>query len=120
MGEQRKAVFWIPLLLAVAFLCFGLGLPTLGISLPMWLTEATVALGLVLIVCAGVLAYRQRPPAGSPAMGGEGGKASAKGTDSYAKGGRGGNAGSGSGGAGGTANARGKRSAAEGGEGGRG
>lgn len=116
---SRNATIWIPTLLGVVFLIFGVAAPEVWKALPDWARPAAIVVAVLLWGFAIVLAYRR---SGSDGLfrGGRGGSAMAKGDESRATGGRGGDAGKGDGGRGGAAIAKGRRSVAKGGDGGRG
>jgi hypothetical protein len=97
-----SSIFWVPLLLSVAFLIFSLALPELGIGVPYWLRIVSIVLAVGLLACAGYAAYRaagvgrsRENPIGN---GGSGGAARVLGDQSSAHGGEGGRGGLGSGG----------------------
>ena len=106
--------FWIPLALAGATLFASYDM-TNSLS-PVAITTCRASAALLVIV-AGVLAYRARS-LGRRLRGGTGGHATVVGDGSQALGGRGGDAQSGLGGSGGNAVVRGNDSIARGGDGG--
>jgi hypothetical protein len=118
MSSNKITIYWVPLLLAAAFLILGALLPKYVDGLPSWVRVGAIALAVVLILSTGVLAYLQK--SSEPPQGGRGGNAKAYGDSNEALGGRGGDAGQGFGGDGGRAIAKGRRSVAKGGEGGKG
>ncbi len=121
MSDRRSVTptFWIPLLLGIATVALGLGLPTMGINLPVGSSVVAVALAVLLIIWAGILAYRARAQTDTLG-GGRGGHAWVEGNFSRAIGGRGGEAVKHAGGTGGNASVRGNNSTAKGGDGGTG
>ena len=121
MSDHQNSTFWIPSLLAVAFLIFGLGIPELGIQLPEHSTEGALAIAVLFVIWAGYLAYQSSAKsAGQLTGGGLGGSASVVGNHSTATGGDGGSTVARAGGAGGSASVSGNNSSARGGRGGNG
>jgi hypothetical protein len=115
MAKHPFGTFWIPLLISAAFLLVGFGLPALSIPLSRTIVATCIAVAVLMVILAGVLAYRTQSSGG----GGSGGSAKVEGNDSSATGGRGGdNRSGGGGGAGGNASVRGNMSTAKGGDGG--
>lgn len=109
--------FVVPLLLGIASLALGWGLPTLGIDLPTWSGAAAVIFALGCILVAAYRALQASDPTSTEA-GGAGGNATVLGDESTAKGGDGGRGRTGRGGRGGNAEVLGDRSSAVGGKGG--
>ncbi len=121
MAANRISTFWIPLVLSIAFLLFGLAIPAMKIEVPAQSANVAFAIAALLVVLAYILSRRDHAAHPGPVVGGgAGGEASVVGNDSDAMGGDGGAAGKGMGGAGGKANVHGNNSLARGGSGGRG
>jgi hypothetical protein len=125
MSKHPSATFWIPLLLTLFGLLLGIGLPALLKSPSPAIIIASSVFAVMLLVLAGVLAYRTHKKGGE-ARGGHGGGADVSGDNSTAIGGHGGASHDGGashglgGGDGGRARVRGNRSVAKGGDGGAG
>lgn len=120
MSNARNSIFWIPLLMGIASLIFGLALPKFEIQLNSTVVYGSVAAGVALLALAAYLAFRTaRDSAGSLPHAGRGGDAKVTGDGSRATGGRAGGAQFGTGGDGGSASVRGNNSSARGGDGGR-
>ena len=119
MSKHPSATFWIPLLLTLSGPLFGIGLPALLKSPSRAIVVASTVFGAMLLIVAGVLAYRTHKERGKP-PGGREGDAEVSGDDSTAIGGHGGASRGLGGGDGGRARVRGNRSVAKGGDGGSG
>lgn len=121
MDNSKNSTFWIPLLLAIAFLFFGWGVPALGVELPPYSALAALVSAVLFVIWAGILAYQGSTKTTIQSLnGGSGGYAAVDGNHSSAEGGDGGVAGAGKGGDGGGATVHGNNSSARGGRGGNG
>ena len=110
--------FWVPLLIAVAFLVFGLALPALGIGVPSWAVWAALTVAVALVFFAFWTVRRSASTGTIAGNAGSGGNARVTGNQSNAFGGEGGRGGIGKGGRGGDATVTGDGSNAVGGKGG--
>lgn len=119
MSDHPHDTFYIPLLLGVAALLVGFGLPALGVTVSHSIAWTLNVSAPVLVIAAGILAYRTRKKS-VVGRGGRGGSATTVGDGNTAHGGKGGNANGGIGGDGGHAAVRGSGSVARGGDGGAG
>jgi membrane protein implicated in regulation of membrane protease activity len=117
-SRELTLSFWVPLLIGVAFLIFGLALPALGIGVPSWAVWTALAVAVALVLFA-FWTVRRSACTGTPASNaGPGGNARVTGNRSKAFGGKGGRGGIGKGGRGGDATVTGDGSIAAGGKGG--
>ncbi len=118
MENHPTESFWVPLLLTAAGLFAGWGAPEILNTPTTWVVWVCRSVAVVLVVAAGVLAYRILRNR-SLRKGGRGGAARVEGHDSEAVGGAGGSSASGGlAGDGGSASVKGNRSRARGGAGG--
>lgn len=118
MSRHPFDTFYIPLLLTLATV--AVGVPLSGNELPRWVSIALYAFAAILVVFAGVLAYRIHSQKKHLPRGGRGGIAESYGSGNTVAGGKGGDANGGIGGAGGSAIVKGNNSFARGGDGGAG
>lgn len=117
MSKHPFDTFYIPLLLGIATLAASI---PFSVTVPQWVGYTLYAVTAVMVVFAGILAYRAHGQKKPSTRGGRGGNAESHGSGNTAAGGKGGDANGGIGGDGGNAIVKGTNSVVRGGDGGAG